>query len=74
MAITPLPPNKPGYKTTEFWLTVIVDVGALIAGSGALSGDADDPIVKAMAFAAMILATLGYQAARTFTKKSNGNP
>ncbi len=57
---------KPGYRTTEYWLSVAaLVVGALLA-SGAFS---DTPAaLKVLGAASSILAALGYTASRTFAK------
>lgn len=59
---------KPGYKTTEFWLSVGACALGAFAASGALP---DDHIV--MKVAGMTLAALGamgYTVSRLFVKKS----
>lgn len=57
---------KPGYKTTEFWLTVIASVGSLLIASGALiEGSALASIVATIVSG---LATLGYSAGRVAQK------
>jgi len=56
------PAEKPGWKTTEFWLaTVAMFVGTLQA-SGAFADESG--LAKALAVAAMALASLGYSVAR----------
>jgi len=61
--------KKPGYKTTEFWLTLAaILVGALLA-SGVLP--TDGTWVKVVGMAASILGALGYQVTRSFTKHSD---
>ena len=57
--------NKPGWKTSEFWLSVAaVLVGALLA-SGAITSV---PMMQALGIAASVLGALGYTAARGFVK------
>jgi hypothetical protein len=57
---------KPGYKTTEFWLTMAAFiVGALIA-SGALTDGST--ALKVVAFVGSALTALGYTAVRGFAK------
>ena len=58
--------TKPGYKTTEFWLSTIALILGVVMASGAVSEGtvASQIIGGAMA----ILAQLGYTAARTQIK------
>lgn len=57
--------TKPGYQTTEFWLTLLTSlVGSLLA-SGLIG---DDRILKILGVVSTILATAGYTTARTITK------
>ncbi len=57
---------KPGYKTTEFWLSVAAMViGALIASG--VFGDAS-MAGKVLAWAASALAALGYSVSRGLVK------
>ena len=62
--------EKPGYKTTEFWLSLVATVVGFVLASGALSPD--DPtqaqILQVLGLVASILASLGYTAARTSAK------
>ena len=59
--------DKPGYKTTEFWLsTIAMTIGALMA-SGIV--ETDSSFDKALGLAATILASLGYTVSRTMVKK-----
>lgn len=58
--------EKPGYKTSEFWLTLaVVLLGALMA-SGALGEEST--IMKAAGMAMATLKALGYTAARARVK------
>lgn len=59
------PKVKPGYMTTEFWVTIAVGVSGWIVISGL---PADSVWVKAAIFAGMVLKGLGYTAARANTK------
>lgn len=60
--------TKPGYKTTEFWLSVAAMlVGALMA-SGLLDESGTDIDNKIFGLIAMVLAGLGYSANRAWTK------
>lgn len=60
--------QKPGYKTTEFWLTLVATLISFLVASGVL-----DPGSTALQIATGIsgfLATLGYQGCRALTKSS----
>lgn len=58
---------KPGYKTTEFWLSVVaMVVGSLIA-SGAFSDSS--LVMQGLGVAAVILGQLGYAVPRAGLKK-----
>jgi hypothetical protein len=41
VTVSPVVPVKPGFQTSEFWLTVIHAVGSLLAASGAIPGFTD---------------------------------
>lgn len=57
---------RPGYKTTEFWLTLAADVCGVLMISGVLTdGSMWGKIVGG---AITVLATLGYQASRSKAK------
>ena len=63
---------KPGWKTTEFWLSLIATlIGALLA-SGALNPT--DPtqgkILQIVGLISTLLASMGYTAARTSAKNA----
>jgi len=59
---------KPGYKTTEFWLSLAaVLIGAFVAG-GFLP--AEHLAVKIAGFVLTALAALGYTVSRAATKKA----
>ncbi len=58
---------KPGYKTTEFWLTTAaMIVGALMASGLIHTGSQADQIIG---MAAMVLSKLGYTVSRAMVKK-----
>lgn len=62
--------QKPGYKTTEFWLSLAALLLSALVASGvldAIPGEKDDQIV---ALATSLLATLGYSAQRMMVKAS----
>ena len=62
--------QKPGWLTSEAWITVVVVLWALVAGINALGLAEDHPVVKAAAFVAAALASLGYGISRALVKKS----
>lgn len=57
---------KPGYKSTEFWLTVAAQVVGLLAASGAIAGESSWG--RLVGLAGMILAQLGYTYSRGMVK------
>lgn len=61
---------KPGYKTTEFWLTVATSVVSFVVASGVQN----DTVVQMVATATGVLAAMGYTVSRTMMKaKTNEN-
>lgn len=59
--------DRPGYRTTEFWLSA----AALIVGAVLSSGLADDsPVMKVAGVIAMVLSAIGYTVTRTGVKKA----
>jgi hypothetical protein len=59
-------PAKPGYKTTEFWLTLLAMLLGALWGSGLVSdGSTFD---KVLGFAAVVLGQLGYTVSRGLSK------
>jgi hypothetical protein len=66
---------KPGWKTTEFWLTLAAVVIAAI-GSTPLGLETEFPIVaKCLSVAMAVLAALGYTGARALVKAvGRGSP
>lgn len=62
--------QKPGFKTTEFWLSLAAMLLSALVGSGlldAIPGEKDDQLV---AMAVSVLAALGYSAQRMMVKAS----
>jgi hypothetical protein len=58
--------EKPGYKTTEFWLAVVAGaLGATIASGGLPS---EGPWVQAVALLQTALISMGYTGARLALK------
>jgi len=60
---------KPGYKSTEFYLTVAASVVGFYFASGAPT---DTWIGKALGLAAVVLSALGYTVSRGMAKKGGG--
>ena len=62
--------EKPGYKTTEFWLSFLAMlVGAALA-SGVIEATSTQWDDKAIGLLVTVLSALGYTVSRTFVKKS----
>jgi len=62
------PPVKPGYKTTEFWLSVVTTVAGLLAASGLI---AEDTALGRLVGLALVAAGSGpYAISRGGAKKS----
>ena len=60
-------PAKPGWQTTEFWLSAAsIVIGFLLTN---LSLPEDSPISRALVLAATILTALGYSVSRSLTKR-----
>ncbi len=58
---------KPGYKTTEFWLTVASQIVGVLLVSGVVAEDS--PWSKVIGMAAMALSGMGYSVSRGAAKK-----
>lgn len=63
---------KPGWKTTEFWLSVIAMVVGLLMTSGFFA--VDSIWGKILGLAGTVLASLGYSLSRGLAKSSGPNP
>lgn len=61
---------KPGYKTTEFWLSLAALLVGAVFASGILDETATDLDNRLFGLAASLLAALGYTVARAFNKSS----
>lgn len=61
--------TKPGYKTTEFWLTLATMVVGTLLASGVVAEGSD--AAKWVGGAIAILAKLGYDATRTKLKAND---
>jgi len=57
--------KKPGYKTTEFWLSLLAIAIGAITTSGAISNSV---VLQGLGLAATALGALGYSGARAVTK------
>lgn len=62
-------PTKPGYKTTEFWLTAVASLVGLTLASGLIPVDSE--VFKIVGFAGAILGSMGYQVSRGTAKKND---
>ncbi|MEM6394580.1 MAG: hypothetical protein AAF797_17575 [Planctomycetota bacterium] len=57
---------KPGFKTTEFWLSIVVVFVSLLGGSGAIGPDSE--LFQAISTIAAAFATAGYGYSRAKVK------
>lgn len=57
---------KDGWKTTEFWVSLLTLLGGLLVALGVV--EADD-IARVAGFVAAVLAGLGYTAGRSYIKR-----
>lgn len=62
---------KPGYKTTEFWLSLIATFLGFLMASGVVAEGSE--IASYIGGAMAILAQLGYTGSRTIQKKNAGS-
>lgn len=63
--------SKPGFKTTEFWLSSIATLAGIVLASGAVAeGSKAAQIVGGIV---AVLATLGYTGARAKTKAAEAD-
>lgn len=64
--------TRPGYKTTEFWLSLLATVIGLVMASGALDNVPEDSwITKLIGGAVAVLTALGYSASRAKVKSES---
>ena len=61
-------PKRPGWRTTEFWLSLLAVIVAYLLTTDL--GEGDDWVAKGLAIVATVLASLGYTASRTLVKRS----
>lgn len=66
-AIVPVVAKKPGYKSTEFYMSMAAVVMGAIASSGILDGS--DGMTKAVGLIMAALVALGYTGSRLTIKK-----
>ena len=64
---------KPGHKTTEFWVTIFIQIVGLVAALGYLTPEQSSTIVEAITqlggIVAMVAAQFGYNLSRGTAKK-----
>ena len=66
-------PAKPGYKTTEFWLSLLATLLGFLLASGAMDTVPEESwIAKLIGGVVAVLASLGYSASRA--KVKSGDP
>jgi len=64
--------TKPGYKTTEFWLSLLATLLGFLLASGAMDGVTEESwIARLVGGAVAVLASLGYSASRAKVKSAN---
>lgn len=57
---------KPGYKTTEFWLTLVASLVGLALASGLIPVESE--MFKIVGLAGSVLTSMGYQVSRGTAK------
>jgi hypothetical protein len=60
---------SPGYKTTEFWLTLLTTLMSALVATGLIGPDTQ--AAKVAATVTMVLASIGYTASRATVKKAH---
>jgi hypothetical protein len=58
---------KPGYKTTEFWLSSVAALVGILVASGAVADGT--PLAKVVALITTTLTAMGYSISRGIAKK-----
>ena len=61
--------TKPGYKSTEFWITVAVTLCSLAWGAGVVDPEGSSNADKVFGFICSAAAALGYTISRGIAKK-----
>jgi uncharacterized protein HemX len=59
--------DRPGYRTTEFWLSTLAAIVGVILASGLVE---TSPIMKVAGMAAAVLSAMGYSVSRGMTKRA----
>ncbi len=59
---------KPGYLTTEFWITIVVTLCSLLWGANVLDPEAAGTANKIFGFVVAALSGLGYTVSRGLAK------
>ena len=70
MATTKNNTPKSGYRTTEFWVTVIVALASLAWGAGVVDPEGASGADKVFGFVCSAAAALGYTISRGLAKKA----
>ncbi len=60
---------KPGWKTTEFWITVVVALGSLLWGAGLLDPAGSGTANSVFGLVVSGLSAVGYTISRGLAKK-----
>jgi len=64
--------TKPGYKTTEFWLSTLATIIGMVMASGVMDAAGEDSwITKLIGGAVAVLSALGYSASRAKVKAAD---
>ena len=61
-------PKKPGYRTSEFWLTLACLIFGMLLASGVVTEGSNAE--RIVAFGASVLASFGYSFSRGMVKKA----
>ena len=69
MAVTKNKEIKAGWRTTEFWITVVVALGSLVWGAGLLDPEGAGTANKVFGLVVSGLAAVGYTISRGLAKK-----
>lgn len=65
-------PTKPGFKTTEFWLSAGATALSYLLASGATDGlDDSNILMRGIGMATTVLVALGYTVSRSLVKKGS---
>lgn len=60
--------QKPGYKTTEFWLSALTTLVGTLWASGAMSPESADAVEKVIGLIVGAVANVGYAISRGLAK------